>query len=196
MPSVSATLRFGARPSSRVPIYTRGDSVSVWADFRDVLTGALVDVSGVAARVWLPGGALLDPPLTPVEEAAGTWRVDVTPDYSGTWRVELSCTTPDAAVDVRSLSIVAPEPDGSEPIAPTVADVDALVVRIEAAADSATADAAAADADRIAAAASAAAAQAARVAAEAAAAAVISSLLIEAGPPLLLENGTPLAMEI
>lgn len=118
---VDCRLRFGARPSSRIKRVPRDVSVTTYADFFDPLTGRAVDVSGVACRVWLPGGALLSPALTPTEIRAGHWSVDVTPAYSDPvqpYRVEVSCTTPDSASATIDFYVYASEPDAGTPPTP------------------------------------------------------------------------------
>ena len=108
--ALSARIRFGATRSSTVPRHDLGETVEVWCDFVDE-TGAAVDASGVAATVWYPGGAERDPSLTPVEETAGTWRVDVPALlYAGLWTVRFTSTEPSVASATASFSVSSAQP--------------------------------------------------------------------------------------
>jgi hypothetical protein len=167
--AITARIRFGALPSSLVPSRARDTEFSTWCDFRDTLTQALVDVSGVTCRVWLPGGSLLDPALTPVEVTEGTWRLDLDPALSGLYKIEFACTTPSEGSDARSVLVTATEPDEGPPPDLTYPEVQTLVARAEAAAADAEAAAGTAAADVAAeVAADAARAEAAQLAAESA----------------------------
>jgi hypothetical protein len=107
---VTVTARFGARPSNRVRSVLRDSTFTAWWDFRDAQTGALVDVAGVTARVWWPGGREREPALTPTEVNAGTWRLDVpAEDYTGRWRAELRDSDGNAAT--LEFDVTSPEPD-------------------------------------------------------------------------------------
>jgi hypothetical protein len=155
MTAVSARIRFGAVRSRAVPRYTLTDTVRVWCDFYDPGSGAAVEVSSVSARIWLPGGAQLDPEAVPVREGVGVWYVDVTPTFEGLWRVEMFSAVPDAAASARDFLMVSAVPAGGPVPDPTWAEVDAQRIAAAASAAQAAASASAAEASAIASAAAA-----------------------------------------
>lgn len=149
---VQARLRFGPLRSLAIPREFRGDSVDVWCDFRDIITGDLVDVSGVTATVWLPSGAEVEPALTPTEEAPGTWYLNIPTAYSGTWSVSMRCASPNVSLDRRDFVVEAlspdpgPAPDPEWPVLlDLVADAEAAVTAAQTARDAALAGQAAAE---------------------------------------------------
>lgn len=163
--ATTARGRFGAAPSSRMPRYTRGETVEVWFDFVDE-NGAPVDVAGVTCVVWWPGGAERTPALTPVEETAGTWRVDIPATlYSGLWKVAVSAASPDVSTDTKWFRVTAPEPDEGPPPEPSWTAIAEEVEAIRRDAEAAVVEAQAA---QVAAEAALALAQAAQAAAESA----------------------------
>jgi hypothetical protein len=142
MVAVTARLRFGRAPRDVPHRVWRNDEVIARCDFRDDVSGALMDVSGVAARVWKPGGEELSALLvTLVRESVGVWRATWLADLSGTWRVSIGCAEPSDAEDAADVVVVAAEPTDDAPIPPTwpeIVDlVDAATVQAESAAASA-----------------------------------------------------------
>lgn len=113
--ALTARIRFGDRANGAVPRYDLGETVEVWCDFRDE-DGALVDASGVLVAVWYPGGAEVSPALTPVEETAGTWRVDIPAElYAGLWRVRFTSAAPSVASDSAWFSVRSATPPEAVP---------------------------------------------------------------------------------
>lgn len=119
--SVTVDLRFDARPSARVEQFFRDTTITAFGHFRDAETLQYVNVTGVSARAWIPGGALLDPAPTVAEVRAGVWSLTIAASaavWSGTWRIEISCTGPSAELATRDFVLSAPEPDEALPPAP------------------------------------------------------------------------------
>ncbi len=131
---VQARIRFGPLRSLAIPREFRGDNVDVWCDFRDIITGSLDGATDdVTAQVWTPGGAEVDPALTPVEESPGVWRLAIPTAYSGTWSVAMRCATPNISLDRRDFVVEALSPDAGPAPDPEWAVLVDLVEQAEAA---------------------------------------------------------------
>jgi hypothetical protein len=135
-------IRWDSRPSNRVETFFRGTEIVGVAHFRDAETLEYVDVSGVAARAWVPGGALLDPAPVVAEVATGRWSVTIgllAAVYSGEWRIEASCSSPVAQLGIRDFILASPEPDETAPPGVTYYDAVSLLALAEAEAERAEA---------------------------------------------------------
>jgi|GEM_PF-2718391 hypothetical protein len=102
--AIVATLRFGAVYDVRAPRYNLGDSVTVWADFRDDISGALSAASGVAFAVVRGDGTTAAAPSV-VTEAAGIYRATFTPNIPGVWQVSASGTVIGLVSTMRELAV-------------------------------------------------------------------------------------------
>lgn len=137
--SLLVDIRFDAQPSNRVERLWRGADVIARGHFRSATTGEYVAVSGVTARAWIPGGALLDPAPGVVQISDGIWELtieDTAAIWSGDWRMEIACTGPSNAVAVRDFTMVSVEPDVGDRPDPTwtltAADVSGAVAETRA----------------------------------------------------------------
>lgn len=145
MPDTTCTLRLGATATSNVPSILRDVARTFTAEFRDA-AGAVVDVSGVTARLWYPSGAEVSPAPTPAETSAGIWTVSVDPEYEGLWRLQVIATTPSESSDEMWFRVYSAEPDDGPPPSPSYIEAATLMTRAETAADAAEAAQAAAEA--------------------------------------------------
>lgn len=145
MTDVVCRIRLGSAFSSAVPSVWRDEASTFTAEFRDRTTDALVDVSGVTARLWYPSGAEVSPAPTPTESEAGIWTVAPTPDYEGVWTLSFTATSPEAATASYYFRVKATEPDEGPPPEPSYIEAVSLMERAETAADAAEAAAAEAE---------------------------------------------------
>jgi hypothetical protein len=89
--------------------YWQGQSVELRVIFLGV-DGAPLAAGGVAFRVQKPDKSLLSVTAQADPAVADQWVGYVVADQAGVWTVKASCTTPRAAVDQSSFTVMASLP--------------------------------------------------------------------------------------
>jgi hypothetical protein len=117
--SITARIRFGARPVGRPFRLTLGSSVDVTAEFVDD-AGAPVTVSGVTMTAREPDGAVYSwTEGTLTESSPGVWFRRLTPPVLGSWLVTVACASPAPETAAAYLDVLAAgDVGGSLPAVP------------------------------------------------------------------------------
>ena len=126
--SVVARLRFEADDGVIRPRLWRGESLRIWVDFVDQLTGAAVPPTGVEFRVRRPDGAVLVFAAANVGGTGATRWIDLGLDQAGAWTARVTCAGPTEGVDERRFDCLPSAVDPPDAAPPWVDALSGVVL--------------------------------------------------------------------